>query len=98
MELQIDSVVEGALYGRLRNYFAGNVGAGADEFPHFAGSVDSVGLVTIAIGHATVAASGFELHGTASPDTILLDTFVIGPDTVRQDGAVWRLVRSTTER
>jgi hypothetical protein len=38
------------------------------------------------------------LEGTVSADTILLDTFVIGPDTVRQDGAVWRLVRSATGR
>lgn len=98
LELHVDSVAGGSVHGALLTYFAGNLGAGASDFPHFAGTVTPSGAVEIQIGHADVDGAGFRFAGVIAGDTIPLSLFVVGPDTLSGGGVVWRLVRTQAER
>jgi len=93
LELDIDSVSAGRLFGRLASYLAGDVGIEPSVFPRFDGELTGEGEITIGIGHVDPAVSGFRLRGTVATDTIPLDLFVIGPDTVSGGTWRWRLVR-----
>lgn len=93
LELDIDSVPSGRLFGRLTSYLAGDVGIDPSVFPRFDGSIANGREVTIRIGHVDTAISGFEMRGTLARDTIGLDLFVVGPDTVSDGARIWRLVR-----
>jgi len=93
LELEIDSAPGGVLFGRLTSYLAGDVGIDPSVFPRFGGALTDEGKITIRIGHADTLISGFVLRGTAGPDTIPLDLFVIGPDTVSDGPWRWSLVR-----
>jgi len=93
LELEIDSAPGSTLFGRLVSYLAGDVGIDPDVFPRFGGALTDDGKITIRIGHADTLISGFVLRGTLGADTIPLDLFVIGPDTVSNGAWRWSLVR-----
>jgi hypothetical protein len=93
LELEIDSAPGGALFGRLASYLAGDVGIEPTVFPRFGGELTDPGRITIRIGHADTTISGFVLRGSVGSDTIPLDLFVVGPDTVSNGPWSWRLVR-----
>ena len=93
LELDIDSVSAGRLFGRLTSYLAGDVGIDPSVFPRFDGTITEGREVTIRIGHVDTAISGFEMRGTAARDTIALDLLVVGPDRVSDGVRRWRLVR-----
>ncbi len=93
LELQIDSVADGRLFGRLTSYLAGDVGIDPSVFPRFDGEITGEGTVFIRIGHADRAVSNIAFRGTLLTDTIPLDLFVVGPDTVSGGARRWRLVR-----
>jgi len=93
LELEIDSAPGGTLFGRLASYMAGDVGIDPSVFPRFGGALTPEGTVTIRIGHADTLISGFVLRGRVDIDTIPLDLFVIGPDTVSDGPWRWSLVR-----
>ena len=82
LELQIDSVAGGRLFGRLTSYLAGDVGVEPSVFPRFDGEITSQGTVFIRIGHADRAVSSLAFRGTLLTDTLPLELFVVGPDTV----------------
>jgi hypothetical protein len=93
LELDIDSVSAGRLFGRLTNYLAGDVGIDPSVFPRFDGALTDDAKITIRIGHADTLISGFVLRGTVGTDTIPMDLFVVGPDTVSGGPRRWALVR-----
>jgi len=93
LELDIDSVSGGRLFGRLTSYLAGDVGIDPSVFPRFDGTITEGREVTIRIGHVDTAISGFEMRGTLARDTIALDRFAVGPDRVSDGLRRWRLVR-----
>ncbi len=91
MTLVIDSVRADRLFGRLRHYFAGNMGIDPSQFRPFEGGV-SDGEVTIRIEHADPAGPGLLFAGRVAGDTVRLATFAIGPDSLSRDAA-WILVK-----
>jgi hypothetical protein len=91
LTLTIDSVSAQHLYGRLAHYFAGNVGMDPSDYTPFVGS-GSQGEVAMRLEHRDPAGPALAFAGRVSGDTIALDTFVIGPDTLSRD-ADWILVR-----
>jgi hypothetical protein len=91
LTLTIDSVRAERLYGRLAHFFAGNVGMDPSDYAPFVGSA-SEGEVAMRLEHRNPAAPALAFAGRVSGDTIALDTFVIGPDTLSRD-ADWILVR-----
>lgn len=93
LELDIDSVSAGRLFGRLTSYLAGDVGIDPSVFPRFDGTIENGNEVTIRIGHVDTAISGFEMRGTLVRDTIALDLFTVGPDAVSDGARRWTLVR-----
>jgi hypothetical protein len=98
LELELDSVVRSVVYGRLAHYFAGDIGVDPTSFPRLTGTLTDADYLTIRIEHAEVEAAGFELAGQVAGDTIPLDLWVIGPDTIGRTGAGWRLVRRVESR
>ena len=91
--LRIDSVVSGALSGGLDWYFAGNMGSDASDFPKFSGTTSGDTAFSIAIWPAGMPSAGFQFGGRPTADTLHLDTFVVGPDTLSGGAVAWMLVR-----
>lgn len=96
LQLTIEvSTADGAQYtGRLTNYFSGNVGGDPDRYEAFADTVRH-GTVRFFIRAVDRRMLGIVLQGTARCDTIPLDLFVLGPDTLSPGSRQWFLVRST---
>jgi len=94
LELHIASVVSGAIRGGLVRYFAGNVGSDASDFSEFSGAVSGDTAFWISIWPAGMPEAGFKLRGRPDGDTLHLDTFVVGPDTLSGGAVEWLLVRT----
>jgi hypothetical protein len=93
LAITIDSVVRGQVYGALTSYFAGDVGADPAVFSDFEGHVAGDTL-SLSIRPANEPSAGFRLLGKPRGDTLHLDTFVVGPDTLSGRGRHWMLVRA----
>ncbi len=92
LTIAIDSVRGTNVYGRLVQYFAGNVGADPSVFRPFTGTVSADGSLSIPITPVDPAALGLVLVGRLGGDSIHLRTFVLGPDTVSGTGR-WLLLK-----
>ncbi len=92
LTIAIDSVRGTNVYGRLVQYFAGNVGADPAVFQPFKGTVSADGSLSIPITPVDRAALGLVLVGSLGTDSIHLRTFVLGPDTVSGTGR-WLLLK-----
>jgi hypothetical protein len=92
--LRVDSVVSGTVHGGLVRYFAGNVGSDASDFPEFRGTAFADTAFAIAIWPAGMPNAGFTFRGRLAPDTLHLDTFVVGPDTLSGGASRWMLTRA----
>jgi len=93
LEVRIDSVSAGRLYGRLVHYFAGDVGVDSSAFPQFDGEIGGARVVQLVIRAAANPSAAFRLTGPLGRDTIPLETFIVGPDTLSGHERDWRLVR-----
>ncbi len=92
LTIAIDSVRGTNVYGRLVQYFAGNVGADPAVFRPFTGTASADGSLSIPITPVDPAALGLVLVGSLGTDSIHLRTFVLGPDTVSGTGR-WLLLK-----
>lgn len=93
LSLTVDSVVEGRYFGRITNFFSGNVGRNPREFETFSDSILPGGRLTIPIRTVEGGPPRIRLEGTLQTDTIRLHTFVLGPDTLSNSARQWMLVR-----
>jgi hypothetical protein len=91
MTLTIDSARAERVFGRLAHYFAGNVGLDPAGFQPFEGTLTD-GAVAITLEHTDPAGPSIGFAGELSGDTVHLETFALGPDTLSRY-ANWVLVR-----
>jgi hypothetical protein len=94
LRITIDSAQGSSFFGRLTFYFSGDVGGDPDAFEPFVGTVDRDGGVSYTIRQRDPTMLGIAVVGRLQADTILADTFVIGPDTVTtMPGRNWFFVK-----
>jgi hypothetical protein len=95
LRVTIDSAQGSSFFGRLTFYFSGDVGGDPDAFEPFVGALDRDGGVSYTIRQRDPTMLGIALVGRLHADTILADTFVIGPDTVTTTtGRSWFFVKA----
>lgn len=93
LTVTVDSATETGYFGRLTNYFSGNVGIDPRQYAAFVDSIRPDGSVTFAMPAIDRTMLGITLQGTLAADTIQLDTFVLGPDTLSGGTRRWALVK-----
>ena len=93
LTVTVDSTSETRYFGRLSNYFAGNVGVDPRQFEAFADSIRPDGTLRFVLQTVDRDMLGIVLDGTHTADTIQLTTFVLGPDTLSSGTWRWLLVR-----
>lgn len=91
--LTVDSVSGARYFGRLSNYFSGNVGQDPRVFESFSDSVRAGGTVSFSLPRVESDMLGMQMDGRIANDTIALDMFVLGPDTISSGTRRWILVR-----
>ena len=91
--VSIDSVIGARYFGRLTNYFSGNVGQDPEVFEAFSDSIQTDGGVTFSLPTVGTDMLGMKMEGRLTVDTIELDLFVLGPDTISSGARRWILVR-----
>jgi hypothetical protein len=91
--LTVDSVSGARYFGRLSNYFSGNVGQDPRAFESFSDSVRAGGIVSFSLPSVESDMLGMQMNGRMAVDTIALDMFVLGPDTISSGTRRWILVR-----
>ncbi len=91
--VSIDSVIGARYFGRLTNYFSGNVGQDPEVFEAFSDSIRTDGGVTFSLPTVGTDMLGMKMEGRLTVDTIDLDLFVLGPDTISSGARRWILVR-----
>jgi len=89
----VDSVNGPRYFGGLSHYFSGNVGQDPRNYEAFVDSIREDDIVTFSMAAARSEAPGMEMRGKFDGDTIALDTFVLGPDTVTSGERRWFLVK-----
>lgn len=95
LRITIDSAQGSSFFGRLTFYFSGDVGGDPDAFEPFVGALDRDGGVSYTIRQRDPTMLGIAVVGRLHADTILADTFVIGPDTVTtMTGRSWFFVKA----
>lgn len=82
LTLVVDSGETEAFYGHVSHFFSGNVGVDPRIFRPFQGTVSEDGRVEIPIEPATAEAPPLRLAGRLRGDTLQLDSFTVGRDTV----------------
>lgn len=93
LTVTVDSVTGAWYFGRLTYYFSGNVGGDPREYEPFVDSIRPYGIVTFVLPTVDRDMLGIVLEGTLTTDTIQLDKFVLGPDTLSGGTRRWTLVR-----
>ena len=94
MTITVDSASGARYFGRLNNYFSGDVGIDPREFEPFVDSIGSDRTVTFVMPTRDGQLSGIVMEGNLVPDTVRLNKFVLGPDTLSNLTRRWVLVRS----
>ena len=93
LTVTVDSATGVRYFGRLTNYFSGNVGGDPRVYEAFVDSIRPDGSVTFVLPTVDRDMLGIVMEGTLSADTIQLDTFVLGPDTLSNGTRRWALVK-----
>jgi len=93
LTVTVDSTSGTRFFGRLSNYFSGDVGIDPRSFESFADSIRPDGSLTFAMPTVDRTMLGIVLEGTYTTDTIRLSRFVLGPDTLSTGTRRWTLVR-----
>ncbi len=93
LTVTVDSVFGKQYFGRLTNYFSGNVGGDPREYENIIDSIRAGGAVTFVMPTVDRDMLGIEMHGTLTTDTIHLDRFVLGPDTLSSGARRWLLLK-----
>jgi hypothetical protein len=91
--LTVDSVSGARYFGRLSNYFSGNVGQDPRAYEAYGDSVRAGGIVSFSLPRVDSDMLGMQMNGRLAVDTIALDIFVLGPDTISAGARRWILVR-----
>lgn len=94
MTITVDSTSGRRYFGRLNNYFSGDVGIDPREFEPFADSIGSDRTVTFAMPTKDGQMSGITMEGSLTADTVRLSRFVLGLDTLSDATRHWVLVKS----
>ena len=94
MTITVDSAAGTRYFGRLNNYFSGDVGIDPREFEPFVDSIGADRTVTFVMPTRDGQLSGIVMEGSLLLDTVRLNTFVLGPDTLSNLARRWVLVRS----
>lgn len=89
----VDSSSGSRFFGRVTEYFSGNVGVDPAAFAAFSETVDDDLAVSIRILQARSREPGLAMRGRLLGDEIRLDSFVLGPDTLSGTGTRWYLTR-----
>jgi hypothetical protein len=92
LSARVDSGGADGFYGRVTHFFSGNVGIDPGLFRPFRGTL-SDGVVDLAVEPATSDAPRLHFVGRLSGDTIQLQTFTIGRDTVEASSGRSFLIR-----
>ncbi len=93
----VDSAFGTRYFGRLTEYFAGNVGQDTGDYEVFGDSIRPNGVVTFSMPTVDHEMLGIVMKGRIATDTIQLDFFVLGPDTISSGPRQWALVRNRRE-
>ncbi len=93
LALTVDSGDAAGFYGRVSHFFSGNVGIDPGILRPFRGTLME-GLVDLAVEPATENAPRLHILGHLSGDTIRLERFTIGRDTVEAGSGRSSLIRS----
>ncbi len=93
LAVTVDSGDAAGFYGRVSHFFSGNMGIDPRIFRPFRGTLIE-GLVDLAVEPATEDAPRLHILGHLSGDTIRLERFTIGRDTVEAGGERSSLIRS----
>ncbi len=91
----VDSASGIRYFGRLSNYFSGDVGIDPQEFEPFADSIGPNRSVVFAMPTRDRDMLGIVMEGTLTADTVRLSKFVLGPDTLSAGNRRWSLVRQS---
>ncbi len=94
LTVTVDSAAGSALWGRLTSYFAGNMGTSPDIYQPFSGSIDADSSISFSILPTDSDYLGIVFSGKLASDSIVLDTFVLGPDTMTNGNLRWALVKN----
>ncbi len=73
--------------------FSGNVGIDPSQFQPFRGVLSDAAGVTLEIARSESAEPGLAFRGTLREDTVRLDVFVVGRDTLSHIVPGWQLLR-----
>lgn len=93
MAFTVDSARGPSYFGRLSLYFAGNVGANADEWDPFTATIGRDGSVEFRAEHREPTTPGIQVLGSLQADTIRVQLLVVGQDTLSNQGRDWLLVK-----
>lgn len=93
LTLQIDSTRGARYFGRLIHYFAGDVGQDPSDYEAFADSIRRDDHLIFTIRAVDRRMLGMVMAGRLTADTVELETFVLGPDTLSDGPFRWILVR-----
>ncbi len=94
LTITVDSAAGAALWGRLTNYFAGNMGTSPEAYQPFTAAIDEEGEIDVSIPATDPDYLGIVFAGVLVGDSIALDTFVLGPDTMTNGNLRWALVKN----
>ena len=93
LTLTVDSGTTQAFFGRLSSYMAGNVGVDPTLFQPFRGTLSGDSVVNIVVEPDRADAPRMQFTGQLARDTVRLETFAIGRDTLTEGSRGWLLVR-----
>jgi hypothetical protein len=93
LTVTVDSVAGARYFGRLTNYFSGDVGGDPLQFQAFSDSLRTDGTVLFHMPPTDPDMLGIVLEGRLAADSILLREFVLGPDTLSSGTRRWVLVK-----
>jgi len=94
VSFSVDSCRGTEYFGRVTNYFSGNVGRNPSEFEAFSDSLRDDEFVRFLLHPVENGWLGGAIEGRLGTDTILVNSFVLGPDTLTNIPRRWMLVRS----
>lgn len=93
LTVTVDSASGTRYFGRLTNYFAGDVGMDPRDYESFADSIRPGGYVVFAMPATDPEMLGIVMEGTVEADTVRLVEFLLGPDTISSGTRRWVLAR-----
>ncbi len=91
--LRVDSGEIRAFRGHVAFFFSGDVGVDPAMFRPFMGTLSEDGFVDLPVFPATANAPPLHFSGHFAGDTVRLERFTIGRDTVTTARARWFLIR-----